>query len=100
MTGKSVYCTNEKLRKWNRGPDFQCDGDADACKYLVRFGTQCYCGWTPPRVTLHQVIRSEAGCLFCRYATHKLTSAKCEECLKAEERINYVDERVEKEEEE
>lgn len=84
------YC--EKLRTWNLGPD-ACDGDYANCKCVVKFGNQEYCGYCPGRCGLHQVIKSQAGCLFCKYATKNLYSAKCLPCLSAEIRINY--ERIE-----
>ena len=82
------YCNDEKLRTWNLGQNV-CEGDFNHCKYRVIFGKSEYCGYTPGRCTLHQIIRSQAGCLFCKYATKKLSSAKCEPCLSAETRINY-----------
>lgn len=84
------YCKDEARRKWNFGPDFNCDGDSNKCKYVVKFGKQEYCGYCPPRVTLHQVIRSQAGCLFCKYATKKLSYEKCISCLSEKTRINFV----------
>ena len=93
----SVYCNDEKRRRWNFGPDFHCDGDAVKCRYLVKIGGQEYCGWCPPRCTLHQVVRSQAGCLWCKYATKGLESAKCLPCLGAETRINFEDERKQNE---
>ena len=89
----TLYCNDEKRRQWNFGPSFHCDGDSTKCEYLVRFGKQEYCGYCPPRCTPHQVVRSQAGCLFCKYVTKSLSSNKCFSCLSAETRINYEDER-------
>ena len=86
---KAIYCTNETLRKWNLGPDFQCNGGFDKCKYAVTFGDQPYCGYCPGRCGLHQIIKGQAGCLFCKYVVKNLDSKKCFECLSAETRINY-----------
>ena len=82
------YCEDEKLRLWNLGPN-ECNGDYEKCKRVVKFGNQAYCGYTPGRCGLHQVIRSQAGCLFCKYSTKNLDSAKCLPCLSAEKRINF-----------
>ena len=89
----TLYCNDEKRRQWNFGPSFHCDGDSAKCRYLVKFGKQEYCGYCPPRCTLHQVIRSQAGCLFCLFATKGLSCAKCLPCLSAETRINFADQR-------
>ena len=72
----------------------RCDGDYAHCKHVVKFGKQEYCGYCPPRVTLHQVIRSEAHCLWCKYATRSLDYNKCVECLSAETRIHFTDTRI------
>ena len=83
------YCNNKPLRDWVMGPNF-CDGDYSKCKHVVKFGKIEYCGKCPPRCTLHQIIRTQAECLFCKYATKKLSYSKCTECLSSETRINYV----------
>ena len=83
------YCTDEKLRVWNLGPSVVCDGQPDGCEWLVQFGKQAYCGHCPPRVTLHQVVRGQAGCLWCKWATRNLDSARCLPCLSADTRINF-----------
>lgn len=93
------YCSDEKLREWVFGhnedgsvrPD--CHGDFGKCRYVIRFGKQEYCGYCPEHVATHQVIRSQAGCLWCRYATKKLTYSMCVECLSQSERVNFDDER-------
>lgn len=88
------YCQDEALRKWNNGPDDSyCPRDPTLCRHVVAFGNNEYCGWCPPRVTQHQVIRSQAGCLWCRYATKGLTYGRCAECLCADTRINFEDEK-------
>lgn len=83
------YCTDEKLRKWNLGST-DCEGDYDHCKHVIRFGGQEYCGFMPPRCGLHEMIRGQAGCLGCEHYTRKLKSAKCDPCLSAPTRVNYV----------
>ena len=85
----SEYCKNKELREWNLGHDVPCNGKPEKCSYLVKFGKQEYCGWCPPRVALHQVIRGQAQCIFCEYATKKLSYPRCVECLGAPERINF-----------
>lgn len=85
------YCTNKKLRIWNLGHADFCIEDFYKCKHAVKIGKQCYCGYCPPRVTLHQVIRGQAGCLWCKYATKKLDYSKCADCLSQPERINFTD---------
>jgi hypothetical protein len=91
----SQYCNNVELRKWNLGGGDYCNGDFDKCKHSVKIGKQEYCGYCPPRVTLHQVIRGQAGCLWCKYATKKLNCTKCVDCLSQPKRINFVDTRQE-----
>lgn len=85
------YCTDEKLRVWNLGHDDFCNGDFYKCKYAVTIGKQEYCGYCPSRVTLHQVIRGQAGCLWCKYATKGIEYSKCVECLGQPERVNFID---------
>lgn len=82
------YCSDKKLREWVFGPD-ACNGDYEHCKSIVVFGKQEYCGLCPGRCTMHQIVKGQAGCLFCKYATAKLSSAKCLPCLSTETRINY-----------
>ena len=81
-------CVDKKLRKWQIG-DTDCNGDYKHCNRIVRFGKQEYCGFTPGRCGIHQVIRTQAGCLFCKYATKNLDCAKCLPCLSSETRINF-----------
>lgn len=90
------YCKDKELRRWVMGPDLKCDGDSEKCRFVFCFEKQQYCGWCPPRCTLWEVIRDQAGCLFCKYYTRKLSSVKCLPCLSSETRINYErdDERV------
>lgn len=84
------YCKDKELREWNLGHDIKCDGDYEKCKHLIFFGKQAYCGWCPPRCTLHQVVRGQAGCLWCKYSTKSLDCSKCIECLSSQERVNFV----------
>ena len=83
------YCIDEKLRTWNLGHEVPCNPVPEKCVYLVKFGKQEYCGWCPPRCTLHQVIRGQANCLWCKYATKHLDCAKCLPCLSADTHINF-----------
>ena len=83
------YCNNKEKREWMLGKNV-CDGDPSICKSLVRFGKQEYCGFCPPRCGLHQIVKSQAGCLFCRYYTLSLDSLRCNSCLRSETRINFV----------
>lgn len=83
------YCLDEKLRKWMNGPGNDCGGDWEHCKHVVMIGNQSYCGYCPGRCALHQVVRSQAGCLWCKHSTKNLDSAKCLPCLSAETRINF-----------
>lgn len=83
------YCNNEKLRVWNLGRETACDGDFERCKYVVWFGKQAYCGHCPPRVGLHQLVRGQAGCLWCKYATKRLDYTKCVDCLSSGKRVNF-----------
>ena len=87
------YCINKTVRVWNLGHADFCNEDFNKCKYAVKFGKQEYCGYCPPRVTLHQVIRGQAGCLWCKYATKKLSCELCTECLSNTARTNFKDER-------
>lgn len=84
------YCTNKKLRVWNLGHDDFCVEDFSKCKHAVMIGKQEYCGYCPPRCTLHQVIRGQAGCVWCKYATKNLDYPKCVDCLSQPERINFT----------
>ena len=91
------YSADKKLREWNLGHDDFCIEDFDKCKHAVRIGKQEYCGYCPSRCTLHQVIRGQAGCLWCKYATKRLDCSKCADCLSQPERINFTDIRDETE---
>lgn len=82
------YCTDQMRRDWVLGPG-ACDGDYEHCKHVVKIGKQEYCGFVPGRCALHQVIRSQAGCLWCKWSTKDIDSAKCLPCLSADERINF-----------
>lgn len=86
------YCRDSGLRAWALGPNLQCDGDFETCGKLILKGKQPYCGYTPSRCSLHQIIRSQAGCRWCKHAAKSLNSAKCAECLSAGSRINYESE--------
>ena len=83
------YCINGELRKW-AFVDTDCSGDYKHCNKIVRFGKQEYCGMAPGRCATHQVIKGQAGCVFCRYYTKDLGSAKCLPCLSSETRINFA----------
>ena len=85
----SIYCSNKKMREWYSGHDEFCCEDFYKCRYAVKIGEQHYCGYCPPRVTLRDTIRTEAGCLFCKHSVLKLSSAKCSECLSKPSRVNY-----------
>ena len=74
------FCNDEKLRVWVMGQT-NCNGDFEHCKHVVWFGKQAYCGYCPPRVGLHQVIRGHAGCVWCEHYTKALTCERCVECL-------------------
>lgn len=89
MSDVPKYCKDERLRKWNLGPDIDCGGKFEACKHIVKIGNQFYCGYCPGRCSLHQIIRGQAGCLFCKHSTKNLNSAKCLPCLSADTRINF-----------
>lgn len=84
------YCHDKALREWNLGHGDFCCENFDKCKYAVKFGREEYCGYCPPRCTLHQVVRGQAGCVWCKYATDKLSSAKCVPCLSAPTRVNFT----------
>lgn len=86
---KTVYCDDIERRKWALGHEHFCDGDPAKCGYTVKVGKQVYCGYRPGRCALHQVIKSQAGCLFCVNYTKKWTCSVCVECLSAESRVNY-----------
>lgn len=96
----TVYCNDQKRRDWSLGHNI-CDGNSAKCGQLVKIGGQEYCGYCPPRCTLYQIIKSQAGCLFCKYAPCKLNCTRCDDCLSADTRINYErDERLTREPEE
>ena len=83
------YCNNKEKRDWMLGKNV-CDGNSSSCKRIVKFGKQEYCGFCPPRCALHQIIKGQAGCVFCKYYTKDLDSSKCYSCLSFETRINFV----------
>lgn len=82
------YCENEELRNWSLGHNV-CDGDPQKCKRLIKFGKQEYCGFCPSHCALHQIIKGQAGCIFCKYYSKDIDSKKCLECLSNEKRINW-----------
>lgn len=83
---------NEEKRRWIFGQDFVCDGDFENCRHRVKIGKQEYCGYCPPRVALHQVIKGQAGCLWCVYYTKDIDCNRCLECLSAATRIHHKSE--------
>ena len=85
------YCTDKALRVWNLGHDDFCNETPAKCRYLVKIGKQEYCGYCPARVALHQVIRGQAGCIWCKHSTKNLDCKRCAECLGAPTRINFDD---------
>lgn len=89
MEKLSKWCTDEGRMRWNLGQDATCPEDKEHCKFLVYFGQQAYCGHCPPRCVVHDLVRSQAGCLFCKHTTKKLTCATCAECLSERTRINF-----------
>lgn len=90
---KPKYCDDEKLRTWALGPG-ACDGNYEHCKQVIKFGKQEYCGYCPGRCATHQVIRTQAGCIWCKHSTKNLDCKTCAECLAAPTRINFTDIRV------
>lgn len=91
----SRYCNNKELREWNLGHGNFCIEDFNRCKNAIKIGNQEYCGYCPPRVDMRQVIRGQAGCLWCKHATKRLNFSKCADCLGQPERINFADVRCE-----
>jgi hypothetical protein len=83
------YCTNDELRIWNLGHEDFCIKDFSKCKYAIKIGTQEYCGYCPQRCAKSEIIRGQAGCLWCKHSTKKIYSEKCVECLSNAKRINY-----------
>lgn len=84
------YCKSRGLREWMLGKNI-CDGNSSICKHIVKFGNQEYCGFCPPRCSLHQIVKHQAGCLFCRHYIKDLDSSKCYICLSSETRINLLE---------
>lgn len=89
MTDKTVYCKDKERRVWNLGHEDFCPESPDGCSHLVKIGRQLYCGYCPGRCGLHQIIRDQAGCLWCKHYVKSLDCAVCLECLSAETRINF-----------
>lgn len=65
--------------------------ECEKCKYVVTFGTVKYCGFTPPRCTLHEVIKgaydasnSTRRCILCVNYHRNLSSNICSDCLATE----------------
>lgn len=82
------YCINKQVREWVLGKNV-CDGDYSKCKYIIKFGKQEYCGFCPPRCSPHQIVKSQAGCIFCKHYTKDIDNLKCFYCLCSETRINF-----------
>lgn len=70
---------NRENELWSHSTyyDEKCEG----CKEIVQIGKRKFCGLTPGRTTLHQVIRSQIGCICCKNYTKKPDSAICLKCL-------------------
>ena len=88
------YCRDSGLRAWALGPELQCDGDFETCKNLILKWKKPYCCYVPTGCGLHQIIRTQAGCRWCKHVTKSLDSAKCAECLSEDSRINYEPEDI------
>lgn len=61
----------------------------DVPKFKMQGVEQCWHCKHRDGSGLHQIIRSQAGCLFCKYSTRKLYYSKCMDCLSADTRINF-----------
>lgn len=73
-----------RCERWNDlwSHSYYYDEKCDGCKYIVQIGKRKFCGKCEGgRVILHDVIRSQIGCVFCENYTKKLDSAKCLRCL-------------------
>ena len=82
---------NKKIKMYvgANDPNLHCNADCDHCKELVIFGEIGYCGFKPPRCTLHDVIKGMASdisnakrrCIVCANYHLKLNSDTCSTCL-------------------
>ena len=88
----SVYCNDKNRREWVLGHDDFCIENFDKCRYAIKIGKQHYCGYCPPRISLSEIIHTEAGCLYCKNVTKKLDSTVCAECLSMPTRVNFQEE--------
>lgn len=69
----------------------------EKCKHLVAFGKVSYCGYTPSRLTLRDVIKMGARddansaklCCFCAHRHLKIGSETCSTCLGTEHLDNF-----------
>lgn len=57
------------------------DDKCKGCKEIVQIGKRKFCGVTPARCGLHQIIRSQIGCIGCEHYTKNLDCKTCLSCL-------------------
>ena len=78
----------ERCERWNDLPThcYYYDEKCEGCKQVVIINGKKFCGRTEGKVDLHQIVRGQMGCLFCKYYTKKLNSRVCEDCM-----INHKD---------
>lgn len=91
MSAKMCRVSKEQI-KWFFGC-IPC-GEINKCKYEIKFGKVGYCGYCPARCGLHEVIKSQKGCMWCIHYTKDLKSKVCMECLEHYENINFKRESV------
>lgn len=78
-----------------------CDADSCAtCKLTIAFGKVWYCGFTPPRCSIFDVVKSERIikgnelwgdkiCCTCKHAAKRVSTKVCSECLSTYDAMNY-----------
>lgn len=58
------------------------------CVNIIQIGKRKFCGLTPPRCTIHQCVRDQIGCIFCKNYTKRLDCVACMACLEANEGVS------------
>lgn len=68
--------------------------DCSVCIHFIRKGARIFCGYCPPRVAMHQVIKSQGiypgkRCILCVHYHKDLKSDTCNDCIVTMELVNF-----------
>lgn len=90
MAGKE-YCVGCPIHREDELPTHSLfyDEKCGDCPFVLKLENRLLCGKTPPRVTMHQSIRSQIGCIGCDNYTKDLTAAVCRKCLQKYPNATY-----------